>query len=202
MNLHRSGNKPDWEKLRARNRNYWQNIAASTSGIITPGNVISLTGFGLVLWGLWLVYADEVGLGLVLVVAGRILDVIDGYLAEKTGPKSPLGEAVDAGIDKIEIAVALPVLAVAGVLWPWQALLLAVLHIINLVCSLIARYRHVPIHASRLGKYATAAQWVAIALYGLAVVLDSLWILAHATFWASVLLGVVASYGYIRDTTS
>lgn len=205
MDLHRAEKKPDWEKLRARHRNFWQRWAARTNGIVTPGNAISALGFVLVLYGLLLIYRGDVAVGMVMVALGRILDMADGYMAHKTGTKSPLGEAVDATIDKVEIAVALPVLAFSEVLLPWQALALALLQVVNIACAAVARLRRISLHASELGKYAATLQWTAIVLYGFAVALEGrgtvsvlLWI-AHIIFALSIVMGTVAASGYIKD---
>ncbi|MDB5186368.1 MAG: hypothetical protein JWL85_891 [Candidatus Saccharibacteria bacterium] len=204
MNLHRASKKPDWEKLKARNRNYWQRLAARTNGIVTPGNVISALGFVLVLVGLVDIFNDQIFRGVALIVIGRILDVVDGILADKTGTKSPLGEAVDASIDKIEIAAAIPVLVVKSVLMPWQAVLIALQHIGNAIFTGIAKLRKAEIHPSTSGKHFTAAQWVAIAFYGLAEVLPQgisqvSFLLGAIAFTVSVLLGAKALYGYAKD---
>lgn len=202
MDLHRPDKEPDWQRAPAQQRNAWQRLALATNGLITPGNALSATGLILVLIGIRGIYTGEVLKGVMLVAMGRVLDVLDGFMAEATSTKSRLGEAVDAVVDKIELVVALPILALVGVVLPWQAGVLALLHMINALCAVIARGRRVPLHASSIGKLAIASQWVAITLYGLGFVFGGLWYtLAHGTFLVSVLLGLIAAIGYIRSAS-
>ena len=199
MKLHRVGKKADWDKLKSRQRNFWQRLAFSTHGIVTPGNIISMTGFILVGWGLISIYRGQIITGVAAVTFGRILDIADGLLADKTGTKSPLGEVVDATIDKVEIAAALPVLVVTNILMPWQALIIFVQHAANVIFTGIAKVRGLLPHASRAGKYATTAQWLAIVLYGCTLIGDSfmvLNILADVVFGASIVLGLAADSKY------
>lgn len=205
MKLHRVGKRADWDRLKARNRNNWQKVAVKTHGIITPGNIISMVGFGLVVSGLWFMYIDQVLLGVLMVGVGRLLDIADGMLADKTGTKSPLGEVVDATIDKAEIALALPVLVITQVLLPWQALVIVALHALNVVLIFITKVRGMLPHASQSGKYATTVQWVAIVLYGVIKNNPSLrsisW-LSHAVFNLALILGLVTIYGYAKKAVS
>lgn len=204
MKLHRAGKRADWDKLKKRQRNFWQRLAVSTHGILTPGNIISLTGFALVIYGLVMVYRGTIPAGLLAITVGRIFDIADGVLADKTGTKSPLGETVDATIDKIEIVAALPVLVFATILMPWQAIIIFMQHAANVVFTGIAKLQGLTPHASRSGKYATTTQWLAIVLYGIARLsdrLDSVETVASAVFAVSVVVGLVAAWKYAEKAT-
>lgn len=204
MRLHRAGRKPQWATLRLRNRNYWQKLAAATAGIVTPANVISIIGLVLVLAGLADIYADNVWRGLALIAVGRVLDIVDGIVAEETGTKSPLGEALDATVDKLELAVALPLLVVVSILAPWQAISLASLHLVNAACAVMAKFVGKTLHTSRLGKYAISLQWIAIFMLGILSVNEGsrlFYFLANVTFISSLGLGVYGSLGYLRSIT-
>jgi len=199
VNLHRVERRADWDKLKSRQRNFWQRLAVATHGIITPGNVISVVGFILVLWGLGNLYRGHLLSGTIAITMGRALDIADGILADKTGTKSPLGEAVDATIDKVEIAAALPVLVITSILLPWQAIVIFLQHLANVLFTGIAKLRGRLPHASKAGKYATTAQWAAIVLYGcsrLTGSLSGLSLLADAVFGVSVVMGLSAAYKY------
>lgn len=199
VKLHRVGRSADWDKLKSRQRNFWQRLAVSTHGIITPGNAISVIGFIMVLWGLGSLYNKYMVSGIVAITIGRILDIADGILADKTGTKSPLGETVDATIDKIEIVAALPVLVITSTLMPWQAIVMFLQHLANSLFALITKMRGRLPHASRTGKYATTAQWAAIVLYASAQLNSSLrgvGIFADVVFGVSIVLGVFAAWMY------
>lgn len=205
MKLHRVGKKADWDKLKSRNRNNWQRLAVRTHGVVTPGNLISVLGFGLVLLGLWHLYYRHLLFGISAIVIGRVLDIVDGMLAHKTGTKSPLGEVVDATIDKIEIAAALPVLISARILLPWQVGMIFVQHLANAIFATTAKWRGILMHTSRAGKYATTAQWGAIILYGLAITVhDAGWLLfiASVVFGVSMVWGLQAARGYAKKAFS
>ncbi|HUP26644.1 MAG TPA: CDP-alcohol phosphatidyltransferase family protein [Candidatus Limnocylindrales bacterium] len=202
MKLHRVGKKADWDKLKARNRNNWQRLAVKTHGIITPGNIISVVGFVLVVTGLWYIYNNHTILGVMAVLTGRVLDIADGILADKTGTKSPLGEVIDASIDKLEIALALPVMVISAILLPWQAIVLVVQHLANVIFAGITKARGILPHASRSGKYATTAQWGSVVLYGIAKAnLDHIGLRStgHVIFGLSVVLGLMATAGYAKN---
>ncbi len=205
MKLHRVGKKADWDRLKARNRNNWQRLAVYTHGIITPGNVISITGFILVVSGLIYVYRDQFIAGIIAISLGRILDIVDGVLADKTGTKSPLGEVIDASIDKLEIVLALPVLVIAGVLLLWQAVILLALHAANALCAGVTKARRILPHASRTGKYATTAQWISVVMYGIAKANSrhaSPRLIGDVVFGLSIVLGLAATWGYAKKAFS
>src|SRR4051794_15939162 len=102
LDLHHAS-EADWKRLPAAERNSWQRLAARTQGIVTPANLISLGGAAVVFYGLYLIAHSQIVTGILTVLAGRAADIIDGYIAHRTGTKSPLGEAVDVTIDKITI---------------------------------------------------------------------------------------------------
>src|SRR5260370_1427998 len=113
MNLHHA-DKPDWEKQPPDSWNVWQRLAARTQGVITPANFVSLAGVAMVITGLVLITVNSVLLGTLLVIIGRMADILDGIVAEMTHTKSPLGELIDATIDKMILLAAIVVLALDG----------------------------------------------------------------------------------------
>lgn len=116
MNEHRSGSRPDWEELEPSEHNLWQRIAAKTSGVITPGNVVSTAGLLAVCHGLYqFTNGNKLG-GALEVAGGFAADAVDGYVADWTGTKSPLGKGVDASFDKVKIGATLYALYVGDVL--------------------------------------------------------------------------------------
>lgn len=202
MNLHRSSTKPDWESIDKKNHNYWQRIAAATNGIVTPGNVVTFIGIGLVIVGLIEIVKENYWWGSALIVVGRLCDLLDGWLAETTQTKSPLGELLDASIDKLGTIMTIVVFYVA-MLAPWWVLSVLLLpHLVIVAISLHARRQGDTLHPSRTGKLSMAAVWMA--LFGLIFVqaLDwSPWSIGSAIVYTiavtSVALGAFAATGYI-----
>lgn len=216
IQLHRTGKRPQWAGLSQKRRNAWQRVAARTDGILTVGNFFTLFGFGLVLAGLgYVIAAGRSGsdgheewyiIGFGLIVVGRLCDLLDGWLAELTGTKSPLGESLDAGFDKLITLLALPALVVATILPWWAAGALALPHVfIAAISARLIRLRRVP-HPSLTGKLSMAAAWLTVSMAVLAVALAPEWSdaayvgwLAYAAGSLSVVLGTQAAIGYARQ---
>jgi phosphatidylglycerophosphate synthase len=199
MGLHRTTGKPDWNEVAPRRRSTWQRLAAATRGLVTPANVATFVGFGLVLYGLWQLLHEHYVSGGIALAVGRLLDIVDGFLAESTGTKSPLGELLDASIDKIGTILTIIVFFVAGIA-PWWALaaLLAPHIIISLMTFWLLR-RGRKLHPSRIGKLSMAAAWAALLGFVLHHALSEpapLAALVYGLTILSVVLATVAAVGY------
>jgi len=162
MNLHYSIGAPDWEKTTTAKRNYWQRLAAATKGWLTPGNCISFLGLLLVISGLLDMANGHLWRGLLVVAFGRLLDIVDGAVADKTGTKSWIGEGVDAVCDKIGALDALIIFALMGIVyWPVAALI-GLQHGAAGLVSMAAKRLNAPIHPRKTGKLATLGEWTAL----------------------------------------
>jgi phosphatidylglycerophosphate synthase len=205
MNLHRVQEKPDWEYVPREEWNVWQRTAARTDGWVTPGNITTVIGTGITLAGLAYVSEGHMARGAALVGVGRVLDLVDGRLADKTGTKSPRGEAMDAGADKILIGAGVAAgmrmgvipIAAGTALLTQQAAISAV--------SAAARLREQQVHPERSGKLAMTAAWLSIGGYLLgnsaALDRDSQEVLqtsSHVAAGASLAFGAKALYHYGR----
>ena len=207
MSLHRTGKFPDWEKVPRSQQNRWQRIAAKTHGIVTPGNAVSLTGALLVGAGLRDINRGRKTRGTILVGAGRMLDLGDGFTADATGTKSPTGEGVDAVIDKAE-ALGLFVLARKGIVPMDRAIAIGTQNVANIALSVVGKTRGVEMHPSRGGKDGVMGQWLAIGSHcveeaardanaeTLATVAG---VVADVCYHASSGLGVRATEQYAKD---
>lgn len=162
MNLHRTTGKPDWETIPAPKRSTVQNVAVATHGIVTPPNLITFVGLGLVLYGLYALLQQDYWLGLALLAIGRLLDIADGLVAQKTGTKSPLGELLDAAVDKIGTLLTIVILFVGGISYWWLIALLLLPQIIIPIVSLYKKSKNKVIHPTRIGKLSMASLWVSI----------------------------------------
>lgn len=110
--LHRvvKGKKSDWEGLSATHLNKWQKVASRTHGVVTIGNATSLSGFILIIFGLYSFTNGAALLGSALILTGRLMDYFDGIAADMTKTKSSLGAKIDTHLDTIGLALALIVL--------------------------------------------------------------------------------------------
>lgn len=162
MKLHHATGKPDWHDRDPLSYNSFQRVAAATRGVISPANIISIIGFGMVIYGLVEITREQYWTGLVLLAVGRLLDIVDGVVAEATKTKSPLGEFVDATLDKISTILTILVLLVTGIAPWWVMLVLLVPQVAITVFTLVQRKRGVKLHPSRSGKLSMAFAWVGI----------------------------------------
>lgn len=203
MQLHRADKQPEWEAVPTNERNAWQRVAATTSGFVTPANAITVIGLLIVLFGLQQLLAGEYWVAAGALVVGRLLDIVDGVVADKTGTKGPLGELMDAGADKIGTFITVVALAVDHTAAYW---LLAVVVMPQIIIALIVSYitaRKQRFHPSRIGKLSMAVAW--FGLVGFVVIAANKYdsaVLSIVVTLLAILSGVMASYatiGYLRD---
>lgn len=196
LNLHRVGTAPDWSAVPPAERNVWQRTAARTRGVVTPANFVTVLGAAVTLWGVGELLAAAFWLALALLVGGRLLDVVDGFVADRTGTKSALGELLDATADKVVTVLTVAALFVAQIAPTWLMALFVLPHIIIVVISIIDRYRHVQLHPTRLGKTTMLLAWIAIPLL---LIVRALHLPATSPFAVAVVLFVLvsAAFGFI-----
>jgi len=199
--LHRRNDKPDWEYVNENQRNSWQRLAASTNGLVTPGNFITVLGFLLVIAGLVLIVHKSYIGGLMAIVLGRLGDVLDGIAATRTGTKSATGELLDLTVDKLIVFIALAVLFFYfDVVWFILALIL-VINALNGLSTVVAKLRGKAKHPSRAGKYAMALCWLIIVLAVLLTKTDNSALrgVTYAFTVAYAAVGGWASYNYLQQ---
>jgi phosphatidylglycerophosphate synthase len=146
-------------------------------------------------------------LGVVFIGIGRFADVLDGIVAERTLTKSPLGEAVDATIDKILLAITVITIFILNLI-PTVVLVLITLHgIYNILLYVVAHFKKSQLHPSLIGKLTASAEWISIGLFVIAHYLHKT-SNAHANYFsvtALILFGlflglaITSSYKYYID---
>lgn len=206
MSLHRAV-RPDWGDVPHNKRSRWQQIAAASNGVLTPGNFMSVLGALLVSYGLYLIVDGDLILGTLGIFFGRLGDIMDGYLADLTGTKSPTGEALDAALDKVVIIFALVILAVQELLPLGVVIVMAVHAFINSFVGIWGRIKKRKIHPSSSGKLGVGVEWLSVGLFlTAAAVSDNLgWLrlailaLAWVTFAIFVFLGTRSSLDYTKQ---
>jgi phosphatidylglycerophosphate synthase len=199
MKLHHTSGVPDWAQRDPEVRNQWQRLAAMTYGILTPANIASVLGFVLVGLGVLALFSRQFGWGVALIAVGRCFDIADGWIAERTGTKSPLGEAVDATFDKLSTLGVLLAVGTEHIVPWWVVGIIAVHHTINSVVAYIGWRRKLAMRPVLAGKLSTVLEWVALCAFMLAVAHQSSWLwLAYIALAPALWLGVVASISYVR----
>ena len=206
MSLHRA-DVADWSKIQKNDYNFWQHTAERTNGIVTPGNFISLVGGISVVYGLLIINSNRVVPSLLLIIFGRLADILDGYVADKTGTKSPLGEGVDATIDKLLIAAVLIILLSKDVLPLFFGLTLFLHSLYNSCLSIWSKKMHRQIHPTLTGKLTTVAIWFCISAYTLLYYLNnhgnvSTHLVSGVALAGNIIfivLGIISSLEYTRQ---
>ena len=208
MNLHKAKSKADWYYVKKEDRNFWQKTAAASGGILAPANAVTLTGAILVLAGLVQI-SDKLTLGAILfIVIGRLADIADGYVANKTGTKSPLGEVLDVTADKVLALATVTVLLFTSLVPVLILGLVAAQSLANGFISIYAKSSFgLTIHPAQSGKLAVAASWTVLASYLFYHLLEdgnnafapALLLLAWLFFAAFVYFGVSSTISYYKQ---
>jgi cardiolipin synthase len=206
MQLHRAQARPEWSAVTPDQRNSWQRLAAQTAGILTPGNLMTVAGVFLVAIGLVLLLNEQYWLSLVLVSVGRAFDLLDGWMADATGTKSPLGELFDATADKIVGIATLVVFFLSEIAPIWVLFMVFIPQIVISFMAVPAYFRHATLHPSRFGKNSMALGWVCLLGFWLIKSLgtDNAILLAifDALAIASAVMGLMAIKAYRSDLKS
>lgn len=200
LHLHRAGKRADWDSVAPERRSFFQRTAARTGGALTPANLISAAGALFVAIGLYDIWQGRVGLGIAEIAVGRIADLLDGIVAQRTHTKSPLGEAVDAALDKLVLFSVLAVFIALGMLPLLPAIGIVILQGITAGITLIGKHRKRPLHPSHTGKISTAVLWIGLLLYGVASMSGFGWlsVVAFAITAGALAGGMVAASQYAR----
>lgn len=162
QNLHRAHKKPDWDSVKRSDRNVFQKVSAATRGILSPANVITVIGLAAVVTGLDAILNGHIWVGLVLLAVGRLLDIVDGAVADMTMTKSPLGEAVDATSDKIGTLLTIIVLFVGGITYWWVILVLLIPQLVIAMVVFYKKHKGIAVHPTLQGKFSMASAWIGI----------------------------------------
>jgi phosphatidylglycerophosphate synthase len=204
MKLHRAARKPEWTRISQRRRNLWQQLAASTKGVVTWGNLLTFVGFVLVVVGLVALIQQRYWLGTWILFVSRLCDIADGWAAELTGTKSPLGEALDAGFDKISVLLTVIVLLACSIIPVWVVLALVLPHLVIAIISAMAIRRGRRLHPSGSGKISMTLGWFTLGGFVLMKALELgmtsafAWVMYALTI-CSVVAGLQAAFGYVKQ---
>lgn len=182
FNLHRpQKNRADWENAAAETLNSWQKIAAATSGIITPSNLMD-AGAAAAEQDLsdrilraqkamsraksaekFVDAAEDKKRALIADQFLLPVDVLDGIVANETGTKSPLGEKVDVASDMWRTFVKTRTRLATGEFSTLDAGILLAPKLLNAATGGIALARGGEFHTTRFAKYAEV--WRAMAFF-------------------------------------
>lgn len=201
MKLHRSSTVADWNLIADDSRTPIQKLASRTRGVITPANIASVIGLIVGLVGLVALLRHEYWTALGLLATGRLLDIADGWIAEQTGTKSPLGEIIDAVIDKIITILTIIVLYMTTVSNWWLMTLLLLPQVCITILSIYRRKIGRGFQPSRIGKLSMATLWLGIAGLIITEAMSLEWVSIGTMILciAAGVLGVIALIRYSKD---
>lgn len=114
----------------------------------------------------WAFTTGRPRLALAIFIGAALTDGVDGLLARALRQQTALGAVLDPIADKLLVLAALVVLALEGELPNWLLALVVVKEggTLLAVWTLRSAHRPVPIHPSRMGKYATFGLAATLAL--------------------------------------
>jgi CDP-diacylglycerol--glycerol-3-phosphate 3-phosphatidyltransferase len=124
-------------------------------------------------------------------------DAIDGYIARRRGP-TVSGAFLDPLADKVLVLGAMIVLVLQDVFWVVPVAIIAARELVISGYRIVAGGRGVSVPASRLAKYKTLTQQLAVGFAILPVTaVDAPW-LWNGLLWAAVGLALASAAQYLR----
>ncbi len=169
-----------------------------TYGRIAAAPLVGLTYYIPNNWGPWIAFT--------IFVIASVTDYFDGYLARAWHQQSALGRMLDPIADKLLVSVAILILVADGVLdgWSiWAAIIVLMREIfVSGLREFLAELR-VSVPVSRLAKWKTTMQLVAIAALLIAPVIVGskqgvVINLGLTFFWATAIVTLYTGYDYFR----
>lgn len=139
---------------------------------------------------------------LILFILSAISDFLDGYLARRLNQYSELGRVLDPIADKIVIGALFPVLAGIIDLGNLDLLAISIIMIREFLISGLRESlatKNVTLHVSKLAKWKTTIQLIAICLIISAVIYPELSIYADIVLYIAAMLTALTGIQYIRN---
>lgn len=138
-------------------------------------------------------------LALVLYVLAAVTDFFDGMLARMMNEVSPLGRMLDPIADKLLVAALLITFAYDHTfslldLIPALAILLREIFVSGL--REFMGTRNVILHVSKLAKYKTTVQLVALGLFMAEPMAPEIWLICEVVLWLAAFLTVWTGWNY------
>jgi cardiolipin synthase len=184
--------------------------AAHTFGLpnlLTFGRILAVPAvFACLFWsqifqgGLWLRWV-----ALLIFVAAALTDLLDGYFARSWDQQSPLGRMLDPIADKLLVGSCLLMLGADGTILGWSLWAAVIILCREILVSGLREFLaelHVRVRVSRLAKWKTTVQLVAIGflIAGEAgdEVLPATTHIGIALLWVSAIVTLYTGWDYLR----
>ncbi|MEP4379862.1 MAG: CDP-diacylglycerol--glycerol-3-phosphate 3-phosphatidyltransferase [Alphaproteobacteria bacterium] len=173
---------------------------------MTIPNILTLSRVALIPVLIAMLFADDPALrlwsfGLFVVLA--VTDYLDGYLARVLDQASALGALMDPIADKVLVAALIVGLVARGDIAGWDVagaiLILCREFLVSGLREFLAQ-RDLPLPVTKLAKWKTTAQLVALALLILAPLAEPGQLLAiSALWWVATALTLLTGFDYTRS---
>ncbi len=173
---------------------------------MTIPNILTLARIALIPVVVVLLWADDPAMrwwvfGLFAVIA--VTDYLDGYLARVLDQASALGALMDPIADKVLVAALIAGLLARGDIAGWDVaaavLILAREFLVSGLREFLAQ-RGLPLPVTRLAKWKTTVQLVALALLILAPLAEpGQAIVISAVWWVATAVTLITGFDYLRS---
>lgn len=144
-------------------------------------------------------------IALVLYAAAAITDFFDGYLARKYGTVSPVGRMLDPIADKLLVGALLLVFCFDGSFGVWDLIPATVILLREIFVSGLREFmgtEKIVVPVSRLAKYKTAAQLVALGLVIAEPLVFGMREVSDIMLWLAAILTAITGWQYWTGVTS
>jgi cardiolipin synthase len=167
-------------------------------------NIITIARILAIIPIVWLVMQGDIVLrllALILYVIAAASDWLDGYLARAWNQYSPLGRMLDPIADKLLVGILIVVLAWDGSFSGWDMIPVGAILFRELFISGLREFlgnTKVVLPVSRLAKWKTTLQLVALAIVLLERIIPGLRLASDVTLWVAGVLTVWTGLQYLR----
>jgi cardiolipin synthase len=173
---------------------------------MTIPNILTLSRVALIPVVIVMLFADDPAMRwwvFALFVVLALTDYLDGYLARVLDQASALGALMDPIADKVLVAALIVALVARGEIAGWDVagaiLILCREFLVSGLREFLAQ-RDLPLPVTKLAKWKTTAQLVALALLILAPLAEPGQLLAISTiWWVATVLTLITGFDYVRS---
>lgn len=209
LQAHAAGSTPEYD---VDVKNIFQEFAALTHGVATPGNALTGLGFAANIQACKILRSGNVSDGTLsgqqlvqacdLLAVDGFFDLLDGAAAKATKTRSPLGRRADAGTDPIRTLNSFHALWQCGILSDSVALTLGMEKAVTILPSIVANIRgNEPVVASA-SKALTAVQRSTAGFYLMSAMFEQLALETVTDMSKRERYGAFAIYAHGMATTS
>ena len=173
-------------------------MAQSLPNLLTTARILAIPLIVLLLfldggtarWGAFLLF-----------LAAAITDYFDGLAARKLAVVTPLGRFLDPIADKLLVAAVIVALVAIGKLGGWLVAAAILMLCREILVSGLREFLAelgVPLPVSKLAKWKTTVQLIALGLLIAGLPGDLLFWTGQAAFWIATLLTLITGWDYLR----